>query len=412
MKLILVFLLFLIDLNASTQLGIDVLENSNFRILKDKKVGLLTNHSGRNSKGISTVEIFKKQTACKLSVIFVPEHGYYTSVPAGKHVENETLQGIPVLSLYGKNRRPSKEFLDQCDVVVIDLQDVGVRSYTFISTIFEVMDACAEFGRPVVVLDRPNPISGVIVDGNLVEEEFTSFVSRLPVSYIHGCTVGELAEMINGEKWLSNGRDCMLEVIKMKGWSRWNIWEDTDLNWIPTSPHVPTVDALRGMAVLGITGELGIISIGIGTTSPFQYLGKPGFDTEKFTSEFLKINPSARNINDGIILPGMKLIKARYRPFYGMHKGKDCDGFLLKFTPSNEFQPYTYAIDILRTLMITNPSLFSIDGLNERSINMFNKVTGTDLIWKELNKKGNRIQEFSQMGLIDYLNIRKKYLLY
>ena len=231
--------------------------------------------------------------------ILVPEHGFYISVPAGSKVSDDSLFGVPVFSLYGIERSPGRKILSNCDVILIDVQDIGVRSYTYISTVYKVMEAAAKFSIPVIILDRPNPLGGMIVDGNTIDKGRESFVGIVPISYIHGMTIGELAMMINQEGWLPIGKSkmplkCDLSIIEMKGWSRWMAWEDCGMLWFPTSPHVPTVNAIRGLAVLGIFGELGIINIGIGTTLPFQYIGMPGFKVKKVIEALSRQNITGR----------------------------------------------------------------------------------------------------------------------
>ena len=399
------------SLKSQTQLGIDELIKKDFELIKNMRIALFTNHSGRNSKGLSTLELLSQSKSVKLKKVFVPEHGFYTTIPAGKKVSNDTIMGIPIVSLYGAEKRPSKKTLDSLEAIVIDIQDVGVRSYTFISTIYEVMDACSEYGVKVIILDRPNPLGGFIVDGPTVEDNYKSFVSRIPVSYIHGCTVGELALMINGENWLPANRKCDLQVVKMNSWERWMSWEDTGLEWFPTSPHIPSVDAIRGMAALGITGELGIISIGIGSTSPFQYFGAPDFDTDEFIQTLKDIEPETLINSDGFSYEGIQFIKAKFSPFYGMYKGKTCDGFLLRFPLSNEFRPFKTSMTLLYALNLMKPELFSDENLSKRSINMFKKVTGTADLWNQIQLNNNKAIDFNN-GIEDYINLRSKYLLY
>ncbi len=390
------------------KLGVDVLVETDFEIVKGKRVGLLTNHAGRDKYGNLTAEILSTTDSCELTAIFVPEHGFYTTIPAGEHVDNDSLFGVPMYSLYGKNKKPGQALLDKCDIVLVDLQDIGVRSYTYLSTLYNMTDACAEHGKPLVVLDRPNPLGGMIIDGGTVDEELDSFVGKVPVAYVHGCTFGEIAKMINAEGWLSrakNGkpRHCDLTVLEMHNWQRWMNWEDTGLMWFPTSPHIPTVNAVRGAAMLGVLGELGIISIGIGTTSPFQYLGKPGFNMDMFkeTLGTLSFN-------------GIKLIPSKYRPFYGMYSSKNCGGYLLKFTMDNLFAPYSTGLKIMLALRKSHPELFELGNMKSSGIDMFRKVTGSKrLIKLIINGKSERaVLTESREGLDEFLEIRSKYLIY
>lgn len=394
--------------DGKIMLGVDVLIQKHFSEIVGKKVALLTNYAGINNEGVLTAEIFANSKKFKLVSIFTPEHGFYTTTPAGASIGNTTIFGKPVYSLYGSNRRPLKWQLSSCDVVVVDIQDIGVRSYTYISTMYMMMDACAEYGIPVVILDRPNPIGGLIVDGGTVEKSMESFIGIIPVSYVHGCTIGELAIMINSEKWLPNGKDgksrqCNLSVIKMIGWKRWMAWEDTGLMWLATSPHIPTVDALRGAAILGIFGELGTVSIGIGTTLPFQYVGNKNFDVEKIS----------KNI-PGLKFPGLSLYPIEYKPFYGRGSGSNLSGFLLKFPLDNSFRPYSTGIKIMLAIKKTNPEIFKKKGISANSKSMFIKATGTDKLFEALtsNKSDFYVLSIANDGIEEFLEIRSKYLLY
>ncbi|MFH1049863.1 MAG: DUF1343 domain-containing protein [bacterium] len=391
---------------AKIKLGIDVLIDSNFEILKNKNILLLTNNTGRTSKGSLTVEEFLKTDKCKIIGLLTPEHGFYTTVPAGVHIKDDKVFGLPTYSLYGGSRKPGKSVLKECNAVVIDIQDIGVRSYTYISTIFKTMQACVQNNLPVYILDRPNPLGGEIVDGNVVEKGRESFVGIAPITYIHGCTIGELAEMFNGEGWLSEKNQnlkCDLTVIKMIGWERWMTFEETGLTWYPTSPHIPTVNSVRGAAVLGAFGELGIISIGIGTTLPFQYFGSPDFKTEIVKDELEKID-----------FNGIQFNPIEYQPFYGMYSGKKCNGFLLTFTKDTNFAPYSAGIFLFSILSNIYPNMFSKSKLSDKAINMFNKVTGTDEILNALiiKKSTDEISRISNKGLEEFKKLREKYLLY
>lgn len=393
------FILFsLTAYSQNVRLGIDVLLDSEINIVAGKRIALFTNQSGVNVKGVPTAELLAKDNRVNLVKLFVPEHGYYTTIPAGEPIKNDTIFGTPVVSLYGALKIPNKQVLEGIDAVVVDIQDIGVRSYTYISSLLYLMQGCADNNVEVIILDRPNPLGGLVVDGNLPESKFKSFVSLVPTAYIHGCTIGEIALMINGEKWTESKKQCNLTVVKMEGWERWMAWEDTGLMWIPTSPHVPTSGSVRGIATLGTIGELGLISIGIGTTSPFGYIGSPylNFDSVKVDYE------------------GLYLQKTFYRPFYGMFVGKDVQGFYLKFNLSNLFKPYTTGLLILSDIVKHNPSLLSDKNLKSNSKEMFQKVTGTDKILNAIqsNLPEEMIVSLCNEGLIDFLNIRKKYLQY
>lgn len=384
--------------SQNIRLGIDILLKEEISVVEGKRIALFTNQSGINVKGVPTAELLSKDNRVQLKKIFVPEHGYYTTIPAGEPVENDSIFGTPIVSLYGPLKIPNKKILSDIDAVVVDIQDIGVRSYTYISSLLYLMQGCAENNVEVIILDRPNPLGGLVVDGNLPEKKFKSFVSLVPTTYVHGCTIGEIAMMINGEIWTENKKQCNLTVVKMEGWERWMAWDDTGLMWIPTSPHVPTANSVRGIATLGTLGELGVISIGIGTTSPFGYIGSPYINFDSIRVDY----------------EGIYLQKTIYRPFYGMYNGKDTPGFYLKFNLSNHIKPYTTGLLILRDLVNRNPNLLSDKELKSNSIEMFKKVTGTDKIINAIQSKlpEEMIVSLANEGLIDFLNLRKKYLLY
>ncbi len=389
-------------------LGVDVLIQKQYTDIAGKKVALLTNHSGRTNTSDLTAELFARSDKFQLVSIFTPEHGFFTTTPAGEAVGNISLFGKPVYSLYGSNRRPLKWQLNSCEVVVVDIQDIGVRSYTYISTVYNMMDACAEYDIPVIILDRPNPIGGLIVDGGTVEKGIESFIGIIPVSYVHGCTIGELSMMINGEGWLPSGKDgnprkCELRVVKMIDWQRWMTWSDTGLMWFPTSPHIPTVDALRGAAMLGVFGELGTVSIGIGTTLPFQYVGNQNFDVEAIS----------KNIPD-LKFAGVHLYSIEYKPFYGKGSGSNLSGFLLKFPLDNSFRPYTSGFKIMLAIKKTNPEIFSRKWISDKAEAMFTKASGKAKLLDALitGKSDFYVLSLANDGLEEFLNIRAKYLLY
>ena len=188
------------------KLGIDVLIENNFSQLKGKRVGLLTNQSGRTGNGELTIEAFSNTDVCKLVCLYTPEHGFYTTIPAGESVKDDSIMGYPIYSLYGQSKKPLKSHIAEIDVIVVDIQDVGIRSYTYISTLFKLLETAIEHNKEVLILDRPNPIGGLIVDGNILVKGKESFIGIAPISYVHGCTIAELAKMFVGENWLKNSK--------------------------------------------------------------------------------------------------------------------------------------------------------------------------------------------------------------
>jgi uncharacterized protein YbbC (DUF1343 family) len=222
-----------------------------------------------------------------LVALFGPEHGLYGRVRAGERVDGgfDKRTRLPVHSLYGATRKPTPEMLEGLDVLVYDLQDTGTRSYTYISTLGLAMEACAEAGVEFMVLDRPNPLGGIRVEGPMVEDRFRSFIGRWDIPYVYGMTPGELAQMINGEGWI---KPCRLQVIPMEGWHRAMTWRDTKLRWVSTSPNIPDINAVFGYPALGILGEIAGpsgLSIGGVVQRPFQCVSASWLDADALAAE-------------------------------------------------------------------------------------------------------------------------------
>ena len=255
--------------------GIDVLRSRGFDILKGKRVGLITNPTGVSSDLEQTVDILHSAPGVKLVALFGPEHGVRGDAEGGKIVDsfNDSQTGLPVYSLYGKTRKPTKDMLRGIDVLVYDIQDIGVRSYTYISTLGLAMEAAAENNVTFVVLDRPDPLTGVRVEGPMLDQKYKSFIGAYRIPYVYGMTAGELAEMINMEGWLENGVKCKLVVVPMEGWKRSMWWDETGLPWVPTSPHIPHASTPQFYVMTGLLGELGTANQGVGYTMPFELVG-------------------------------------------------------------------------------------------------------------------------------------------
>ena len=273
--------------HAAVELGIDVLKSQGFALLAGKRVGLVTNQTGVDSSGTKTRVILRKAHGVNLVALYSPEHGIDGTVGAGKYVKSrkDAATGLTVHSLYGPTRKPTPEMLRGIDVLVYDMQDIGVRSYTYVSTMAKCMEACGEQKIPFIVLDRPNPLGGTRVEGPGIEEKWKSFVGQLPVPYLHGMTAGELARMANAHGWA--GARCQLTVVPMQGWSRDMTWSRTGLRWVQTSPNIPRASSVPYYAATSIFGSLegAALDVGIGTGDPFQCAGKCGMDCGAFVRE-------------------------------------------------------------------------------------------------------------------------------
>ena len=383
--------------------GIEVLRERNFDILRGKRVGLVTNPTGVNSKLQSTIDILFESSEVNLAALYGPEHGVRGNYSAGEYVDFyiDEKTNLPVYSLYGKTRKPTPEMLKDIDVIVFDIQDIGSRSYTYISTMGLVMEAAAENDKEVVILDRPNPLGGIRVEGNIVEDGFYSFVSQFSIPYIHGLTVGELAKLLNDEGLLTKKAKCKLTVIEMQGWKRNMYFEETGLPWVLTSPHIPHPYSAFYYAASGIVGELrGVVSIGVGYTLPFQ----------TFAAEWINSVELADKMNS-YNLPGVVFRPITYKPYYAFGKDKMLNGVqihILDFE-SVELMPIQfYFMQAVNELYGKN---ILIDGRND---DMFDKVLGTNKI-RELFLKRQRVDDilpYLKKDLENFKELSKKYYLY
>lgn len=385
--------------NSRIILGSENFINKNLSLIEGKRVGLLTNPSGINGSLHSTADLFFKNPAINLVALFGPEHGIRGAVNAGEKVQDTTdsKTGLPVYSLYGKNRKPTKEMLENIDVLIVDIQDIGVRAYTYVYTMAMVMEAAAENHIPLIVLDRPNPIGGLAVEGNLVERGYFSFVGLYPIPYRHGMTIGELAQLFNNEF----GIHCDLTIIPLSGWRRDMLWDQTGLFWVPPSPHVPHWQTVLFMSTTGTFGELHTLSEGVGYTSPFEMIGAPWID-----GALLADSLNARH------LPGVLFRPLYFKPYYGTFKGEILQGVQLHLTDVTAYKSYTTGFYIMETVMKLYPEhdLFA----QKNRLKMFNKVLGCKWITEDL-RNGVPVSEIEkkwQKPLEKFKRIRKKYLLY
>jgi len=305
--------------------GIDVLKESGYACLQGKRVGLITNPTGVDKDLISTIDLLFQAPGVELVALYGPEHGVRGEAHAGHRIVSQTdpVTGLPEFSLYGATRKPTPDMLEGIDVLVYDIQDIGSRSFTYISTMGLAMEACAELDIEFVVLDRPNPIGGLKVEGCYVEDGCFTFVSQFRIPYVYGLTCGELALLLNGERMLGSGAragesaQCKLTVIPMEGWSRDMFYDQTGLQWIASSPHIPQAITSFFYPMSGITGDLRDVSIGVGYTLPFQLFAavEGGVDAHEL----------AANLNN-LALPGLHFRPIYFRPFYSKGQGTTLSG--------------------------------------------------------------------------------------
>lgn len=385
------------------QTGIEVLKKDNFKILEGKRVGLITNPTGVDNNMKSTVDILHEAPNVKLIALFGPEHGVRGDVHAGDKVENsaDAATDVPVYSLYGKTRKATPEMLEGIDVLVYDIQDIGCRSFTFISTMGLAMEAAAEAGIEFVVLDRPNPIGGLKIEGNLVEDGYVSFVSQFKIPYLYGLTCGELALMLNGEKMLSE--QCKLHVVKMKGWKRKMDYVQTGLQWIPPSPHIPQAESSFFYPVSGILGELGYMSIGVGYTIPFQMFAAQWIDAEKFAKRMNALN-----------LPGLKFRPIHLKPFYSTGKGENLQGVQVHLMDYEKARLSEIQFYVMQELAALYPDKATLKNADEKRFDMFDKVCGSNQVRLKFaeNYRFDDIKEYWNKDVDSFKKISKKYYLY
>ena len=383
--------------------GIEVLKEQKFKALEGKSVGLITNPTGVDNSMKSTIDILHEAPNVRLVALFAPEHGVRGDAHAGDHVENATdpKTGLPVYSLHGKTKKPTPEILEGIDALVYDIQDIGCRSFTYISTMGLAMQAAAENNVEFIVLDRPNPLGGLKVEGGLVDDNFISFVSQFKIPYVYGLTCGELALLLNGENML-NGQ-CKLQVVKMKGWKRKMTYEQTGLQWIPSSPHIPQSISAVFYPVSGILGELGYMSIGVGYTIPFQM----------FASEWVKAEDLAGNLNR-LRLSGLHFRPIYLKPFYSVGQGKQLQGVQVHIMDYEKARLSEIQFYVMQEIANLYPDKAIFDNANNKRFRMFDQVTGSDYVRLEFakNNKFEDITEFWYKETEPFKKRSKKYYLY
>ena len=383
--------------------GVEVLKETGFKVLQGKQVGLITNPTGVDNCLKSTIENEHEAQDVHLVALYGPEHGVRGDVYAGDKVDTFTdpNTGVPVYSLYGSTRKPTPEMLEGVDALVYDIQDIGCRSYTYISTMYLAMQAAAGNDIEFIVLDRPNPLGGLKVEGCLVEEGFFSFVSQLKVPYVYGLTCGELAMLINSE--FMGDRPCKLTVVKMKKWRRKMTFDDTGLPWVPASPHIPFAHSAYFYPVSGILGELGYMSIGVGYTLPFEIFAAEWIDAEQFAK--------ALNVKQ---LPGIVFRPIHLKPYYSVGQGKNLHGVQVYLRDFNKARLSDVQFHVMEVAAQLYPDKKVFDHADENRFGMFDKVCGTDFIRKEFSKNHRfaDIQSYWTKDEESFGKLAKKYYLY
>lgn len=371
--------------------GIDVLQRDGFKILEGQRVGLITNHTGRNRDGVSTVQLFHDAQNVKLTVLFSPEHGFEGKLDVSKIDDTQDAStGLKVYSLYGETRRPTTEMLAEVDAVVFDIQDIGTRFYTYNSTMGEAMRAAAVNGKKFVVLDRPNPINGVNVTGPMLDAGAESFVGYHSLPVRHGMTSGELAAMFRAELKL----DLNLVVVPCEGWNRSKFWESTGLTWVNPSPNMRSLTEALLYPGIGLL-EMTNISVGRGTDTPFEVIGAPWMDGREL----------ARRLNAAAI-PGVIFVPIEFIPDSSKYVNEQCHGINIAITNRETFEPVRMALEISVALRALHP--------DEWETKNYNRLLGSEAVSQAVLKglPADAAMELADKGMDEFLKRRSAFMLY
>lgn len=376
---------------GSVRAGIDVLESQEFESLKGQRIGLITNHTGRNLEGLNTVEVLSKAPGVTLAALFSPEHGFEGKLDISK-VDNSQDKdtGLVIYSLYGETRKPTPEMLSQIDTIVFDIQDIGARFYTYVSTMGEAMKAAAEQGKRFVVLDRPNPIGGQIVQGPMLDAGQEAFVAFHSLPVRHGMTIGELAKMFRDELKL----ELELTVVPCEGWTRSMQWDSTGLTWINPSPNMRSLTQAflyPGVGLLEATN----VSVGRGTDTPFQVVGAPWISGRELASELNQIE-----------LPGVTFVPIEFTPVSSKHANIACRGIEILITDRTRLESVPVGLAIAKSLRKLYPEAWETKNLNT----LLRNATIRDAILD--GTIDPRFDSRLESGLFEFQNRRQKYLLY
>lgn len=386
------------------RVGAEVLIEQHFDLIKNKGVGIVCNQASRFPNGTHLVDSLLR-LGVAVRALFSPEHGIRGEAAAGARLENRTdsLTGLPVFSLYGKTLKPTLEMLRGVDVLIVDLQDVGARFYTYASTMANTMEAARDYGKKIIVLDRPNPINGVDIEGPVLNMTLISFVGLFPIPVRHGLTLGELAKIIVGEGWLNYNSNVDLTVISMQGWKRAMWYDETGLPWVSPSPNMKTVATATvypGTCLFEATN----ISEGRGTPKPFEYIGAPNLNSTKTASHLTALHLPGVAFTPVTFTPRPDSIAAPDPEF----KGRICNGVFVRITDRKRFRPVLTGVMMLAVLRELYPRKFQL--MQGR----LDHLVGDTLIGEQLMKgvvKKNILDAF-KTRLEQFRKLRSKYLLY
>ncbi|WP_462410908.1 exo-beta-N-acetylmuramidase NamZ family protein [Neobacillus sp. Marseille-QA0830] len=382
------------------RLGVEVLLEDRNELIKGKRFGLITNPTGVDQQLHSIVDRLYHHPDVQLTALFGPEHGVRGTAPAGTHVKSYTDEktGVPVYSLYGATKKPTPEMLANVDVLLFDIQDVGARFYTYIYTMALAMEAAKENHIPIIVLDRPNPINGTDVEGPIMEQKYTYFVGEYPIPVRHGMTVGELARMFNKE--FEIGAD--LTVVKMEGWKRSMIYDDTPLPFLKPSPNIPTLDAAICYPGTGLI-EGTNVSEGRGTPRPFEWIGAPFINKDNLAAKLNSYH-----------LAGVTFQAASFIPATSKHMNQLSHGVQIHITNRESFKPFETGLYLVKTIHDMYPENFRFLAPSSAGTSFFDQLVGSGSIRAGI-EAGKSIEEMKkewQPALDKFMKVRERYLLY
>ena len=367
-------------------------------VFEGRRLGIITNHTAYNRDGRFIVDVLKNMKGIKITALFSPEHGLWGTAPDAEKIDNQThpVYNLPIYSLYGKTQKPTSDMLRNIDVLLFDIQDIGARFYTYIYTMSLAMEAAAENGKTFVVLDRPNPISGTSVQGNILEPALASFVGLYPIPVRHGMTAGELAKMFNGQGWLAGHVKAELIVIPMEGWRRRMWYDRTGLRFIKPSPNMPDLETAAvypGLCLLEGTN----VSEARGTAKPFRQFGAPWIDSKLLAERLNALN-----------LTSMRFEPVRFTPTSSKYRSRECHGVRILVTDRDRLEPYSSGVGIVNEIYRMYPDQFEWRAAH------FDRLCGTSKIRNAITSHSSLdvLQNKWQKELESFLEIRAGYLIY
>jgi len=384
--------------------GDELLKKEHIELIEGKRVGVVTNHSAVLPNNVHLVDTLLT-LGIKISALFSPEHGIRGEISDGKEITSSTddKTGIPIFSLYGNVKKPTKEMLNNIDIILFDIQDIGARFYTYISTLYYLLQSAVENNLTVIVLDRPNPISGITVSGPVLDPDYSSFIGMASIPVLHGMTVGELAELFINENLIYSNSKPDLIVIKMKGWKRNYFWDDIGREWIPTSPNIPKFETALiypGTCLLEGTN----VSEGRGTDDPFLTIGAPFINSGELINNLKALGIEGLEFSPSSFTP----VSIKGKATHPKYEGIKCYGVIFRLTDKTKFNALEFGVYLIYTLIKLYPDDFKFKD------EYFDKLAGTNKLRKDFlaGRNPSAIIKSWKSELEEFNLIRKKYLLY